>query len=146
MPLAQAPRLAMLAARVAWLVLLAARVAWLGLLAAHMAWVATLAARAARLAERRVGARGGLGRPRRGRQDQSKTTALRARGLAHSGLKRKGSSLAFANDGDEDWNVEAICSSFVQDSGFRKEEIGNLKLDPAKRDQFPISIFQFPPS
>jgi len=112
MPLAQAPRLAMLAARVAWLGLLAARVAWLGLLearaallatvAARAAWLVLLVARAARLAERRVGAREGLGRPRRGRQDQSKTTALRAPGLAHSGLKRQGSSLAFANDGGVD--------------------------------------------
>jgi hypothetical protein len=82
MPVARAARLAMLEARAAWLVLLVAR--------------------AARLAERRVGAREGLGRLRRGGQDQSRTTALRARELTHSGMPRQGSSLVFANNGAVD--------------------------------------------
>ncbi|MGB9484690.1 MAG: hypothetical protein WCD04_01060, partial [Terriglobia bacterium] len=80
MPVAQAARLAMPAARAARLVLLVARTA--------------------RLAERRVEAREGLGRLRRGRQNQSRAPALRARGLAHSGIHE--SSLVFANDGGVD--------------------------------------------
>ena len=90
MPVAQAARLAMPAARAARLVLLVARTARLVL----------LVARTARLAERRVEAREGLGRLRRGRQNQSRAPALRARGLAHSGIHE--SSLVFANDGGVD--------------------------------------------
>ena len=92
MPVAQVARLVMLEARADWLVLLVARADWLVL----------LVARAARLAERRVGAREGLGRLRRGRQNQSRATALPARGLAHLGMPRQGSSPLFANDGGVD--------------------------------------------
>ena len=97
-----AARLAMPVAQVARLVMLEARADWLVLLVARADWLVLLVARAARLAERRVGAREGLGRLRRGGQDQSRTTALRARELTHSGMPRQGSSLVFANNGAVD--------------------------------------------
>ena len=120
MPVAQVARLVMPEARAAWLVLLVARTVWLVLLEAQAAWLAMLVARTARLAmleartarlamfvartarlaERRVGAREGLGRLRRARQNQSRATSLPARGLAHSGIH--GSSPVFANDGGAD--------------------------------------------
>ena len=100
MPEARAAWLVLLVARAAWLVLLVARTVWLVLLEAQAAWLAMLVARTARLAERRVGAREGLGRLRRARQNQSRATSLPARGLAHSGIH--GSSPVFANDGGAD--------------------------------------------
>ena len=97
---ARAAWLVLLVARTVWLVLLEAQAAWLAMLVARAAWLAMLVARTARLAERRVGAREGLGRLRRARQNQSRATSLPARGLAHSGIH--GSSPVFANDGGAD--------------------------------------------
>ena len=99
---AGAARLVMLLARATWLAMLVARAAWLVLLVARAAWLVLLVARATRLAERRVEAREGLGRLRRGRQNRSRTTALCAKGLAHSGMPRQGSSPGFSNDGGVD--------------------------------------------
>jgi hypothetical protein len=102
---AQAARLAIFVTRAAGLPICVAQAAPLAMPVARtsrLRGIVLLVARTARLAERRVGARQGLGRLRRGRQNQSSATALRARRLAHSDMPRQGSSLVFANDGGAD--------------------------------------------